>query len=117
MKKDDVEFELDDKGKSYVMIDDDMRLLMSPRNWQLQKRLIAQTDTPSQKKGDVNWTSFKYYITLQGALKDIIHIRTSKIFFNDAQGLVRANNKVITELCQAFSPEFEIKAVVNDNGE
>ena len=111
MKSDDVEYELDDKGKSYVEVGDDLRLLMSHRNWQLQKRMVAQSDTKKQKKGDVNWSSFRYYITLQGALKDIIHIRTSKVFFKDAQGLIDANNKVIKELCQVFSPEYEITPV------
>lgn len=110
MKQDNdiIEYELKDDGKSYVQIDDDLRLLMSPRNWQLQKKLVAQSDTKSQNKGDVTWASFKYYMTLQSALKDIIHISTSKEFFNSAQTMLNANERVINKLSKAFSPEYEL---------
>lgn len=112
MKLDDVDFELADEGKSYIIIDDDMRLVMSPRNWQLQKKLVAGSDTKTQKKGDVSWASFKYYMTLESAINDIIHIKTSKEFFNTAEGLLKANEKVVKEVCKAFSPTYTI--TVND---
>lgn len=108
---DDVDFELNDNGKSYVQVDDDLRLIMSPRNWQLQKLLIAQSDTKSQKKGAENWSSFRYYMTLESALKDIVHIKTSKQFFNSAQAMLKANEAVISGLVKAFSPEYTITKV------
>lgn len=109
MKQDEVDFELSEEGKSFVMIGDDMRLTMSPRNWQLQKKMIAQSDTKNQKAGDVTWTSFRYYTRFESALNDIVHINTSKEFFNDARGLLEANAKVIKQLKDAFAPEYEIK--------
>jgi hypothetical protein len=105
------EFELDDEGKSYVQVDDDMRLIMSPRNWQLQKKIIAQSDTKNQKKGDETWISFKYFLTLESALNTIVHIKTAKEFFNDARTMQEANKKVINEIVKAFSPVYEIKKV------
>lgn len=108
MKHDDVDFELNDNGKSYVQVDDDLRLIMSPRNWQLQKLLIAQSDTKSQKKGTETWSSFRYYMTLENALKDIIHIKTSRQFFKSSEGMLKANEAVINSIKEAFSPEYKI---------
>ena len=105
----DAEYSLDDDGKSYIQVSDDMRLMMSPRNWQLQKKMIAKTDTKKQKAGDISFTSFRYYVSLESALKDIVHIKTAKESFNTAQGLSEANGKVIAELCKAFSPKYVIK--------
>ena len=102
------EFELQDEGKSYVQISDDMRLSMSPRNWQLQKKLVAQSDTNNQSKGDTSWVSFKWYTQLDSALKDIIHINTSKEFFNDATSFIQANNKVINDIKKAFTPDYNL---------
>jgi hypothetical protein len=105
------EFELADEGKSYVEVDNDLRLLMSPRNWQLQKKLVAQSDTKAQKKGDVNWVSFKYYVTLNSALKDLIHIKMSKEVFNSAETMLKAHEKVINDIKQVFYPEYKIERV------
>lgn len=106
MKTEDIDYELAEEGKSYIVIDDELRLTMSARNWQLQKKLVANTDTKLQKKGDVSWTSFRYYMSLENALKDIIHIKTSKEFFNDAKGLIEANAKVIKQLSKAFNQDY-----------
>lgn len=100
------EFELDDNGKSYIEIDETMRLSISPRNWQLQKK---QTAKIGKQAGVTTWTAFRYYMTLQGALNDIIHIKTAQENFRSVQGLIDANAKVINNLSQAFSPDYEIK--------
>ena len=107
MKKDEEIFELADEGKSYIEIDDEFRLLMSPRNWQLQKKIIAKSDTDSQKAGDVSWASFNWFMTLESALKTILHIKVSKTKFNDVQSFLKANEKAIKELSAALSPEYK----------
>lgn len=110
-QNDEIEFELTDEGKSYIQVDDEFRVLMSLRNWQLQKKTVAQSDTKSQKKGDVSWTAFRYYMTLESCLNDLVHIKTSKVFFNDAQTMLEANAKVIKEISDAFSPTYKIELV------
>ena len=106
--KDIIEDDLSDEGKSYVQIDADFRVLMGMRNWQLQKKIVAQSDTKAQKKGDIQWSSFRYYMTLQGCLNDLVHIKTSNIFFNDSQTMLAANAKVIAEIRAAFSPHYTV---------
>ena len=102
------EFELDDNGKSYIMIDDATRLTITPRNWQLQKKQIAGND--SKEAGKVTWTAFRYYVSLQSALNDVIHIKTASENFRSVQGLLDANAKVIKELTDALSPEYKVIA-------
>ena len=99
------EFELSDEGKSYVPIDENTRLAITPRNWQLQKKQEALT---GKNAGQVTWTAFRYYVSLESALKDIVHIKTAQESFRTAQGLLEANTKVINELAKAFSPAYKI---------
>lgn len=106
--QDTTEYELSDEGRSHIQLDDDFRIVMNMRNWQLQKKKVAQSDTKDQKKGDVEWTTFRYYMTLQGCLNDVVHIKTSNIFFNDSQTMLAANAKVIAEICKAFAPKYTI---------
>ena len=108
MKTENDDFELNDEGKSFINVSDDMRLVMTARNWQLQKKLIAGSDTKTQKKGDINWSAFRYYMTLDSALNDIIHIMTSKEIFNDAKGLIEADAKVIKHISSVFSANYEL---------
>ena len=108
MKTEQDDFELNDEGKSFINVSDDMRLTMTARNWQLQKKLIAGSDTKAQKKGDINWSSFRYYMTLESALNDVIHIMTSKESFNDAKGLLQANAKVIKHIVSVFNADYEL---------
>ena len=70
------EFELDDSGKSYIEVDEDLRLLMTHRNWQLQKKLVAKEN--ARVVGKVTWQSFRYYTSLNGALKDLVHIKIKR---------------------------------------
>jgi hypothetical protein len=100
------DFELDDNGKSYVMIDESMRLCITPRNWQLQKKQIAGKD--SKEVGKVSWTAFRYYVSLQSALNDVVHIKTAQEDFKSIQGLIEANAKVISALSKSLSPTYEI---------
>ena len=108
MDQADNDFELSDEGKSFVMINSDMRLTMSPRNWQLQKKTVAKTTTKNQKEGEILWTSFMYFTSFDTALKHTVHINTAREFFKDAQGLAKANAKVIKHLTALFSPEYVI---------
>lgn len=101
------EFDLSDDGKSYVPIDDDTRLLITPRNWQLQKKTVAQS---GKDIGKVTWIAFRYYVSLQNAINDIVHIKTAQETFRTAQGLIEANRKVIAEISKAFAPEYTITA-------
>jgi hypothetical protein len=100
------DFELDDNGKSFVMIDDTLRLCITPRNWQLQKKQIAGKE--SKEVGKVSWTAFRYYVSLQSALNDIVHIKTAQEDFKSVQGLIDANAKVINALSKSFSPSYVI---------
>ena len=100
------EYELKDTGKSFVVLDDDTRLLMSPRNWQLQNKLIAKAN--SKEPGKVTWSSHRYYTTLESALKDIIHIKTSQEVFKTATELLEANQRVINKLKEAFLPTYTL---------
>jgi hypothetical protein len=102
------EIELEEVGESYIVIDENMRLLMTTRNFQLQKKIVAKSDTENQKAGDVSWSSFNWFTSLDSAFKTIIRIKVSKHNFNDLQGLVEANTKVINELKQAFLPDYVI---------
>ena len=101
------EFELDDSGKSYIQFDDELRLLMSPRNWQLQKKLISKEQ--AKEVGKVTWQTFRYYMTLQGALKDLVHIKIAKEKFSTVNEFVEANTKVINEIKKAFFPDYTIE--------
>jgi hypothetical protein len=100
------EFELDDNGKSYILIDESTRLCITPRNWQLQKKQIAGKD--SKEVGKVTWTAFRYYLSLQSALNDIVHIKTAQEDFKSVQGLIEANAKVISALSKSLSPTYVI---------
>ena len=102
------EFELDDNGKSYIMIDDATRLTITPRNWQLQKKQIAGND--SKEAGKVTWTAFRYYVSLQSALNDVIHIKTANENFKSVQELIDANAKVVKDLSDALYPEYKLVA-------
>jgi hypothetical protein len=103
------EFQLDDNGKSFIIIDETMRLCITPRNWQLQKKKVAGKD--SKKAGEISWEGFRYYVSLQNALNDIVHIMTSAEDFNSVQGLLDANQRVITELSRTLSPKYTINEV------
>lgn len=102
------DYELDDNGKSYIMIDDTTRLTITPRNWQLQKKQVAGND--SKEVGKVTWTAFRYYVSLQSALNDVIHIKTANENFKSVQELIDANAKVIKELSAALYPEYKLVA-------
>jgi len=102
------EIELEEVGESHIVIDESMRLLMTTRNFQLQKKIVAKSDTDKQKAGDVSWSSFNWFTSLDSALKTIIRIKVSKQNFNDVQGLIEANAKVINELRQVFLPDYVI---------
>ena len=103
MRKEEEIVELDDNGKSYLPINKDMRLTMSPRNWQLQKRRVV--------KEVEEWTAFRYYISLDSALKDIIHINISKENFNSIDSFAQAQNKVIRHITKLFAPEYKVEKV------
>lgn len=98
----EIEYDLEDEGKSFIPVDDSLRLIISPRNWQLQKL------HHSQKEGDV-WSSFRYYVSLNSALKDIIHIKLAKESFNSAKTFLDASDRVINDLASKFSPQYEIR--------
>ena len=98
--------DLDDVGESYISINDNMRLLISPRNWQLQKKVVAKEN--SKVAGKVSWVSFRYYVSLSSAINDIIHISVAKELFKDVNGLIVATNKVVQDLQEKFSPTYTI---------
>jgi hypothetical protein len=100
------EYELDDGGTSYIQISADMRLLMAHRNWQLQKRFVRGEKSKDANK--VVWTSFRYYMSLESALNDIIQIKTASEVFKDVKGLIAANKKVVEELKKLFYPKYTI---------
>ena len=75
------EFELDDSGKSY------------------NARVV----------GKVTWQSFRYYTSLNGALKDLVHIKLSREKFSSLHELIEANNRVFEEMKQVFLPEYIIE--------
>jgi hypothetical protein len=100
------EFELTDEAKSYLPIDQDLRLAITGRNWQLQKRNIAGND--SKTPGKETWASFRYYTSLKSALTDIVHIKVAQETFRSAQGLIEANTRVIDGICKALSPKLEV---------
>lgn len=106
--KTEQEFELNDEAKSYIPMDAETRLAITPRNWQLQKRNVAIT---GKKAGEISWTTFRYYTSLESALKDIVHIKTAQESFRTATGLLEANARVIKEISRAFSPQYEITEV------
>lgn len=100
------DYELDDNGKSYIMIDETTRLTITPRNWQLQKKQVA--GEKSKEAGQVTWTAFRYYVSLQSALNDVIHIKTAQEDFKSVQELIEANAKVISALSKSLSPNYVI---------
>ena len=102
------DYELDDNGKSYIMIDDTTRLTITPRNWQLQKKQVA--GEKSKEAGQVTWTAFRYYVSLQSALNDVIHIKTANENFKSVQELIDANAKVVKELSDALYPDYKLVA-------
>jgi hypothetical protein len=104
-----MEHELIGEGKSYVLIDDTTRLLMSPRNWQLQYKVTAKEK--SKTPGKVSWESFRHYMTLESALKDLIHIKTSEETFKNATELLEANSRVVKRIVEAFTPQYKIELV------
>jgi len=100
------EFELDDNAKSYIDIDSDYRLVMSQRNWQLAKKMVAGEN--AKNAGEISYSSFRYYTTLSSAIKDIIHIKLASEKFKTLEGLVDAQAKVINEVSQALNPTYTI---------
>lgn len=100
----DIEYQLEDEGKSFIPIDETTRLAISPRNWQLQK-------LHKSKKGEDTWSAFRYYVSLNNALKDIVHIKLAKESFNSANTFLEASNKVINDISSKFSPSYEIRKV------
>lgn len=100
------DFELNDEAKSYVPIDANMRLAITARNWQLQKRTVAGDD--SKNPGKETWTSFRYYTSFNGALNDIVHIKLAQETFRTAKGMLEANARVIDSLSMAFAPQYTI---------
>lgn len=101
----DEEYELEDDGKSFLPVDDTLRLLVSPRTWQLQKLNVSKKDNSE------TWQSFRYYTSLNNALKDIIHIRLAKESFNSAKTFLEASERVINDVAQKFSPQYEVRKV------
>lgn len=105
------EEEIDDVGaetdiaKSYIDIDDNYRLANSGRNWQIQRKSIAKT---GKQVGKTIYTSFSHHLSLKSALNTMAHIKLSKEKFNTLQGLVVANEKVLSELSKALSPTYTV---------
>jgi len=107
--KEEKEFELDDNAKSFIDIDDDYRLVMSSRNWQLAKKQVA--GEKSKTAGEITYISFRYYTTLGSAIKDLIHIKLAESKFKTLQGFAEAQQKVINEISAALKPTYEISEV------
>ena len=103
MRKEEEIIELDDNGKSFLPVGKDMRLLLSARNWQLQKKRVV--------KDVEEWSSFRYYVSMDSALKDLIHIGLSKENFNSMDSFLQAQNKVIKNITKLFAPEFKVTKV------
>ena len=103
MRKEEEIIELDDNGKSFLPVGKDMRLLLSARNWQLQKKRVV--------KDVEEWSSFRYYVSMDSALKDLMQIGLSKENFNSMDSFLQAQNKVIKNITKMFSPEYKLTKV------
>ena len=55
-----------------IRINQDWKLTTDPRNFIIEKRRIAQTDTDKQKKGDELWVQIAYYAKLDLALQGLV---------------------------------------------
>jgi hypothetical protein len=104
MIKEEEIVELDDNVKSFIPVTKDMRLSMSPRNWQLQRKRM--------NKGVEEWEGFRYYMTLENAVKDIIHVGISKENFDSLASYAQAQNKVLKHIAKQLSPEYKLEKVV-----
>jgi len=103
MIKEEEIIELDDNVKSFIPVTKDLRLSMSPRNWQLQRKRVV--------KGIEEWESFRYYMTLDNAVKDVIHVGLSKENFNSLAAYSEAQHKVIKHIAKQLAPEYKVEKV------
>ena len=103
MIKEEEIIELDDNVKSFIPVTKELRLSLSPRNWQLQRKRVV--------KGIDEWKSFRYYMTLESAVKDVIHVGLSKENFNSLATYAEAQNRVIKYIAKQLSPEYKIEKV------
>lgn len=86
----------DEEGQSYVQIDEKLRLSMTLTGWQLQKKRET-------KKG-IKWHSYRYYSSLESALRDLMYIKLSQELFTDTKTMMEANQKVIRQISSVFKP-------------
>lgn len=103
MIKEEVIIDLDDTGKSFIPVTKDLRLSLSLRNWQLQRRRT--------NKGVEEWEGYRFYMTLDSAIKDIIHVGISKENFDSLSSYAAAQNKVIKHLVKQLAPEYKLEKV------
>ena len=55
-----------------VRVNKEWRITTDPRNFVIEKRRIAQTETDKQKKGDEFWTQIAFYGKLDLALQGLV---------------------------------------------
>ena len=55
-----------------IRVNKNWKLTTDPRNFIIEKRRVAQTDTDKQKKGDELWVQIAYYAKLDLALQGLV---------------------------------------------
>ena len=94
-----------DIPKSYIDVDENYRLALSGRNWQIQSKSVPLT---GKLAGKPIYTSFSHHMSLESALTTLMRIKLSKEKFNTLQGLVEANNRVLASINEALSPTYKL---------
>ncbi len=85
-------------------INEDHRLKSDSRQWALQKR---STDT---KTGDDNWTSIRFYTTLEGAVAASYQYFQNQIEADNITDFMSDSKKLLSEFVEIFSPQLNIES-------
>jgi len=94
-----------------IPVGDDRRIEFVTHEVQVQRKSIAQSNTKTQKKGDVNWIPYKFCSTIGGAIRCLEHEMYATSDAEGVEACMKEVQRVLDKLSTAIKPRFEIREV------
>ena len=85
-------------------INEDYRLKSDSRQWSLQRRSV------DSKTGETNWTSIRYYSTIQGSVTASYGYFQRQIEADNITEFMAKSNSLLVDFSNIFSPQLTVTA-------